>query len=75
MNDPRAVALLEQAKQKAACSPRLAPYIAKAAKNELQFSDISEDDAVWLLAVLKQSEYREDLKKIAKGKAVVANIW
>lgn len=75
MNDPKAVALLEQAKQKAACSPRLAPYISKAAKNELHISDVSEDDAVWMLAVLKQSEYRTDLKKIAKGKAAVADAW
>ena len=75
MNDPKVVALLEQAQKAAACSPRLAPYVAKAAKNELQFSDISQEDAVWLLAVLKKSPSRDALKQIAKEKAALADAW
>lgn len=75
MNDPKAVALLEQAQKASACSPRLAPYVAKAAKNELQLSDISQEDAVWLLAVLKKSPFRDTLKQIAKEKAVFADVW
>jgi len=75
MNDPKAVELLEQVKQTAACSPRLTPYIEKAAKNELQFSDLSSSDAVWILAVVKDSPYRDILKQIAKNKAVIADAW
>ena len=64
MNDPKAVELLQAAKQAGACSTRIAPYEAKRVAGTLQMNDISSKDAVWFLAVVKPADKR-DLKEIA----------
>ena len=67
MNDPKAVELLDLAEKAKSCSLRLAPYQVKKGQGDLQMSDLTPDDAVWLLGVVKVPVYRDLLKQIAKG--------
>jgi hypothetical protein len=67
MNDSRAVELLELSKKYQACSLRLAPYQKKMEQGSLQMSDLTPDDAVWILGVVRTPVHREILKQIAKG--------
>jgi hypothetical protein len=66
MNDPQAVAWLNAAKAAGACGTRLTPYEAKAARNDLKVSDIAPDDAIWILAAVKDVQNVAALKVIAK---------
>jgi len=72
LNDPKTIELLEMARQKKACLARFAPYEAKAAANCLQWSDISREDAVWMLGVVRPKAFWNDLKEVAKGHAALA---
>jgi hypothetical protein len=53
MNDPKAIELLEMARKKEACNIRFAPYLEKAKAGVLQMSDLSKEDAVWLLGIVR----------------------
>jgi hypothetical protein len=74
LNDPKAIELLEMARQKRACLTRFAPYESKAAANCLQRSDISREDAVWMLGVVRPKAFWNELKEVAKGHAALVFI-
>jgi hypothetical protein len=67
MNDPKAIELLEIARKKEACNIRFAPYLEKAKAGVLQMSDLSKEDAVWLLGIVRPKAYWKELKETAKG--------
>ena len=70
MNDLQAVAILNAAKKARACDSRLAPYEEKAASGNLQISDLAPDDAIWILAAVKNVPNVAVLKAIAKKSAL-----
>lgn len=73
MNDPRAIKLIELLKDKKACA-HLAGYIEKARQGNLQLSDLSPKDAIWVLVVDKTKTCRDEVKAIAKADTVSKQI-
>ena len=67
MNDPKAIELLEMARKKEACAVRFAPYAARAAAGTLQMADLSREDAVWILGIVRPKAFWKELKEVAKG--------